>query len=77
MNKYIGYRPPVWAECFIRLMHYYGTKIKYIQMAALVRVWILIMNELIFYDQVGHLPNLINVSTIRVWTQSYNDLLTQ
>ena len=36
MNKLYGYRPPVWAVCVIRIMQQYGTKIKYIRMAALV-----------------------------------------
>ena len=35
MDKFIGYRPPAWAECLVKLMNYYGTKNKYIRMAAL------------------------------------------
>ena len=34
MRNYPGDRPLSWAECLIKLVHYYGTKIKYIIMAA-------------------------------------------
>ena len=29
-----SYRPPAWAECIIKLCRYYGTKIRYIRIAA-------------------------------------------
>ena len=35
MNKLNGNRPPAWAECVIKIMQHYGTKIKYMRMAAL------------------------------------------
>ena len=34
MENYSNYRHLAWAECLIKLMNYYGTKIKYIRMAA-------------------------------------------
>ena len=35
MRMYQGYRPPAWAEGIIRLIQYYGTRVKDIWMAAL------------------------------------------
>ena len=35
MRSYSGYRPPSWAECLIKLIYYYGTKIRYIWIAVL------------------------------------------
>ena len=34
MRKYPNYRPPAWAEGIIKLLHYYGTIIELIRMAA-------------------------------------------
>ena len=33
MRNYPSYKPPLWAECPIKLLHHYGTKIKYIKMS--------------------------------------------
>ena len=38
MYKLTGYWPPTWTKCLIKLMHYYGIKIKYIRTAALCTI---------------------------------------
>ena len=34
MSKQPNHRPPVWAEGIIKLIQYYGTKVRFISMAA-------------------------------------------
>ena len=38
MYKLTGYWPPTWTKYLIKLMHYYGIKIKYIRTAALCTI---------------------------------------